>query len=68
MNQKRYWLRGLTAGVVIYAVGLLTVYLTEGAEFYGLATMIVAVYFSPVIVIGLIIGAIYGKTMSKVGV
>ena len=55
-------------GIVIYAIGILVVYLTEmnpGVEFAGLGTMIASVAFSPVIVVGLLIGWIWGKVANR---
>jgi hypothetical protein len=63
---KKYWLRGLLTGLVIYVLAVLIAYVTDnGPEFRGLATLIIAVYSLPVIPIGLLVGWIYGKSKKK---
>ena len=62
MNPKRYWLRGLVTGVVIYLVGIVFMTLMNvGNAWGGLGTLLAVVYFWPVIIIGLLIGWILGR-------
>jgi len=66
-TNKRYWLRGLTAGFIIYVLGILVVYVTSMGDEWGPAfeALLVTTYFSPVILLGLLIGWIYGKIKNK---
>jgi ABC-type polysaccharide/polyol phosphate export permease len=67
-TNKKYWLRGLIAAVVGYVLSFLILYICltalagkDGSYAFGLVLPILAVYFSPVILLGLFFGWIYGK-------
>lgn len=52
-------------GIVIYAIVVLIVYLTDRGEWAGIVTVAVAGYFSPVILLGLLIGWLTGRAKEK---
>ncbi len=61
--KKRYWLRGLITGVVIYVFALIVVYILALGDEWGpgFAVMIAGIYFSPIIVLGLLVGWAWGN-------
>ena len=63
--QKRYWLRGLVTGIVVDMLVVLIVFVTDRGEMAGIFTATVVAYFSPVIILGAIIGWIYGKIKNR---
>ncbi len=64
-NTKRYWLRGLVWGILIYILGIAIVYVTDKGEMAGFATMIVVIYFSPIIILFWSIGYLRGKIKNR---
>ena len=66
MKQKRYWLRGLLTGIVIYVLCILIISIGWYSPSWGfIFAAIFAVYFWPVIIVGLLIGWIWGRVKSK---
>ena len=68
MDNKKYWLRGLVAGVIFYILFLLITYILLFILGHGQATTalanglsVIAGYISPILPLGLLIGWIYGK-------
>src|ERR1035437_6412649 len=65
---KRYWFRGLVAGIIFYVFFLVFTYLllimlSHGQAMNALANgiSVIAIYISPIIPLSLLIGWIYGK-------
>jgi len=65
--QKRYWLRGFLSSLIAYAVAIILVYVTSIYDEWGPAfpAMTAGVFLSPVIVIGLLAGWLYGKIKTR---
>ncbi|KKQ19038.1 MAG: hypothetical protein US45_C0061G0006 [Candidatus Nomurabacteria bacterium GW2011_GWA1_37_20] len=63
--QKKYWLRGLITGIIIYALVVLVVFVTDKGEMAGIVTAAIVAYFSPVILVCLLIGWLYGKIKNR---
>ena len=67
-NKKRYWLRGLITGLIIYLLAVLIVYLTNIESAFGPVwqTEMMAVYVLPIIpFISLFVGWLYGKIKNR---
>jgi hypothetical protein len=68
MKQKRYWLRGLLAGIALFiffvVCSIVIEHLNDGGTFgeqVGVVELLVIPFLSPLIPLGLIIGWIYGR-------
>ncbi len=65
-KRKRYWLRGLVTGIIVYVLGVLIVAIGWHSPDWGyLLGLIFAVYFWPVIIIGLLVGLIIGRIKKR---
>ncbi len=67
MNKKEYWLYGLIVGIIIFGLGFLFYYIKGiNREPWGdLSNLVIAVKLSPVIILGLLIGWLYGKIKNR---
>jgi hypothetical protein len=63
--QKRYWLRGLITGIVTHGLFVLAVYVLGSGDWKSYITLLLAVYCSPIILFGLFLGWLYGKTKTR---
>jgi hypothetical protein len=64
MKQKRYWLRGLVTGIIVYTFGVLVVFETSKPSGTPLDILIIVgpmVLFAPIILFGLLIGWMWGR-------
>lgn len=68
METKRYWLRGLVTGIILYILFLALIYaiwfvFTGGLALGALANgiSVIAIYISPIIPLSLFLGWVYGK-------
>jgi hypothetical protein len=67
MRQKKYWLRGGVIGIIIYILAVLIVFTTtmDKGEYAGFAPFFWSIYFSPIILLGLLFGWLYGKIKNR---
>lgn len=69
-NNWGYWVRGGAIGLAIYLVCILSYaffefFISNETLYMGLGTIILSISLSPIIIIGLFLGWLYGKIKGR---